>query len=286
MKQERTVGEWQKWAEKELSLQFSPSEARHQAKLLLEHLAEVPFSQAILFTNKLLEEKVETQLNLLIAEILDGKPVQYILGRTDFAGLEIELLENVLIPRPETEELVNWILNEHPDDIILHDFCTGSGCIALAIKAAKPNSTISASDYSDLSVVQAARNAEKLNLAVKVLKINALEPIGQVVNNTLDIVVSNPPYIPNSEKTLMADNVLKYEPHMALFVDDDKPLVFYDAICKTAQEKLKSKGWLYFEIHENFADEMSDLLLKFGFVNVELKRDMQGKARMIRGQKL
>jgi release factor glutamine methyltransferase len=285
MIQVNTVGEWQKEAEKLMSSSFSASESRHQARLLIEYVTEIPFSQTILFAITPIDSDKQNRLTELLTEVLGGKPIQYILGKTEFAGIEIELVENVLIPRPETEELVNWIVSNSPESFSMHDFCTGSGCIALAVKSSKEDAIISASDYSELAVEQAKRNAEKLNLDVDVLKIDALAERNCLDNDSFDVIVSNPPYIPCSEKKLMSDNVLKHEPHMALFVKDHEVLVFYEAICKIGQQKLKTKGLLYFEIHEDFAPEMSDLMLKFGFHKIEHKLDMQGKSRMIRGQK-
>ena len=229
----------------------------------------------------------------IVKRLLKNEPFQYIVGNAHFYGLELNSDKRALIPRPETEELVEWVKGVYMDDIqVLNfaDICTGSGCIALALKSIFPNSKISGTDIS-LEALQLAReNASKTGLDVDFKQFSALDEVeyDEKANfqlESFDCWVSNPPYIPEKEKKLMAENVLEFEPHLALFVSDEKALVFYDKIAQMAIKYLKSKGNLFFEIHENLANETKVLLENIGFQNVEIRKDLQGKDRMIKAVK-
>ena len=212
-------------------------------------------------------------------------PVQYILGKAHFYGLEFEVNESVLIPRPETEELVDWIIsnNSKSGNLKILDIGTGSGCIAIALAKNLPGAQVSAVDVSEKAWATAQKNAEnnqvKINFLLKdILKIEDLE-------QQFDIIVSNPPYVRNLEKEEIKQNVLEHEPHLALFVDDHDALVFYRKIAVLAQKNLLPNGQLYFEINQYLGKEMMDLLEEKGFQQMELRKDIYGNHRMVFGRK-
>ena len=208
--------------------------------------------------------------------------MQYIIGKTEFCGEEFTVREGVLIPRPETEELVMWAreeAKEFPSPRIL-DLCTGSGCIAIALKKLIPAATVTAIDLSAEALAIAQENATKLGAKVGFLADDVLKGVPQLGNEQFDIIVSNPPYIPISEREAMHINVTNFEPSMALFVDDNDPLIFYREIARIAKSRLSDRGALLFEIHELLADETLQMLQKEGF-EAELRHDFLNKPRMI-----
>jgi len=229
----------------------------------------------------------------IVKRLLKNEPFQYIIGNTLFCGLEIKCDKRALIPRPETEELVDWIkesfTSTHPK--VMADICTGSGCIALGLKSLYPESFVVAADYSVESLSLARENSSELKLELEVLHFDATSEQDYVQllvseNVQYDCWVSNPPYIPNKESQIMTDNVLGFEPHMALFVPDNDPLIFYKVISKMANIYLKSKGLIFFEIHENFSKEVASVLEDNNFVNIEVRKDLQGKSRMMKAEKV
>ena len=212
-------------------------------------------------------------------------PVQYILGSTHFYGLDFEVNENVLIPRQETEELVEWILSndliiQKSDNLKIMDIGTGSGCIAVSLAKNIPNAQVFAIDVSEKALATAKKNAEINKVKVAFLEKNILkiEDLAQ----QFDIIVSNPPYVRNLEKQEIKKNVLDNEPHLALFVEDNDALVFYKKIAELAQKNLSEKGQLFFEINQYLGQEMIDLLEKMNFKNIELRKDIYGNDRMIK----
>ena len=216
------------------------------------------------------------------------RPIQYIIGMTDFLGMPIKVNENVLIPRPETEELVGWVLMElknsdQPIDRIL-DVGTGSGCIAIAIAKEFPNTEVFALDKSEDILDLAKENAALNNVKVKFRHSDVLIDRDGVpgADELFDVIVSNPPYVRYAEKQYMQNNVLLNEPHDALFVEDHNPLKFYDAISDLGLYSLKSGGKLFFEINAYLADDMKDLLQGKGYSEIELRQDIFGKDRMIK----
>ena len=234
---------------------------------------------------------LETQNEVLILDALEllkqQKPIQYILGETEFYGLPFKVNEATLIPRPETEELVSWVLKYAPENESLNilDIGTGSGCIAVSIAKHLPNAKVFALDISAEALKMAKQNAE-LN-AVDVTFINqdilSVNDSGLAIALKFDIVVSNPPYVRNLEKELMQANVLENEPHLALFVEDENPLKFYKAITEFAVKNLNKNGALFFEINEYLGNEMIQLLKRNQFEDIHLKQDMFRKDRMISG---
>lgn len=227
-------------------------------------------------------ETIMTALELLKKE----KPIQYILGETEFYGISLKVNEHVLIPRPETEELVNWIIQEFKDqnsELKILDIGTGSGCIAISLSKNLPNAKVYALDLSKEALKVARYNAELNKVEIQFIEDDILKPKPKAQSPRFDVIVSNPPYVRVREKPLMKANVLDYEPHLALFVEDNNPLLFYKAICEYSKKNLKETGTLLFEINEYLGKEMLQLLKDYNFKSIELKKDIFNKDRMIKG---
>ncbi len=218
-------------------------------------------------------------------ELKTGKPLQYILGETIFYDLHFKVTGATLIPRPETEELVDLIIKENKGftgDII--DFGTGSGCIAIVLAVNLPDAKISATDISDEALKVANENAQLNNAAVTLFKSDMLSFDYKAVSK-VDIIVSNPPYVRDSEKKFMNTNVIDFEPHLALFVSDSDPLVYYRSILNVAEKILRKRGKVYFEINEAMGKSVIELFESFGYSSVNIVRDINGKERIIKGEK-
>ncbi len=222
----------------------------------------------------------------IVTHLKKEVPIQYLLGKTNFYGLDFEVNEDVLIPRPETEELVEWIINENASSekskkIKILDIGTGSGCIAISLAKNLPNAEVFAIDVSKKAIETAKRNAVQNNVNVTFLLKDILETNELKFN--FDIIVSNPPYVRNLEKEEIKKNVLDYEPHLALFVEDTDALIFYRKIAELAKTGLSEKGKLYFEINQYLGKEMIDLLENMDFKDVELRKDIYDNDRMLKG---
>ncbi|KAF2332451.1 peptide chain release factor N(5)-glutamine methyltransferase [Flavobacterium daemonense] len=222
--------------------------------------------------------------DMLLDQLKKEVPIQYLLGKTSFYGLDFEVNENVLIPRPETEELVEWIINENKKadkskELKILDIGTGSGCIAISLAKNLPNAKVYAIDVSKKALDTAKRNAINNKVEVTFMLKNILEL--DILKSDYDIIVSNPPYVRNLEKVEIKKNVLDFEPHLALFVDDNDALIFYRKIAELAQKNLLEKGQLYFEINQYLGKEMIELLEKMNFKNIELRKDIYDNDRMI-----
>ncbi|MCZ8228584.1 peptide chain release factor N(5)-glutamine methyltransferase [Flavobacterium sp.] len=222
--------------------------------------------------------------NSILEDLKKEIPIQYLLGKTSFYGLDFEVNENVLIPRPETEELVEWILEdcgkrETTNNFSILDIGTGSGCIPISLKKQLPQAKVSAIDVSEKALEVAKGNAKLNGVEVHFMLQNILETADLL--ESYDVIVSNPPYVRNMEKQEIKNNVLEYEPHLALFVADDDALIFYRKIGELALKSLRSNGKLFFEINQYLGKETVDLLMTLGFQKVELKKDIYGNYRMI-----
>ena len=222
--------------------------------------------------------------NSLLGQLKKEVPIQYLLGKTSFYGLDFEVNENVLIPRPETEELVEWIINENSKTdktkkLKILDIGTGSGCIAISLAKNLPNADVYALDVSKKALDTAKRNSVNNNVEVTFMLKNVLEL--EALKSNYDIIVSNPPYVRNLEKVEIKKNVLHYEPHLALFVEDNDALIFYRKIAEIGKKNLLENGQLYFEINQYLGKETSDLLEQMNFTNIELKKDIYDNDRMI-----
>ncbi len=221
----------------------------------------------------------------VIREIESSRPVQYIIGEAEFCDFRLTVREGVLIPRPESEELIRWIVSEHTPERRILDIGCGSGALSIALNRALTPSQVVAVDISEEAVTIARANCDKLSPSVEIVLGDALMGVESIVEGEFDIILSNPPYIPQSEIEIMQDNVVCHEPHLALFVADDDPLIFYSAIGRSAQKLLRHGGKLYFEIHERFAEEVSQLLSELGYIDIRVRLDINDKARMICAQK-
>ena len=226
--------------------------------------------------------------NAIIVELQQEKPIQYITGEAWFYGLRFEVNENTLIPRPETEELVDWIIESQKSKVQSQklevlDIGTGSGCIPIALKANLPQANVSAIDVSEEALEVAKRNAAINKVDINFIQANILEV--EDLNCHFDIIVSNPPYVRVLEKQEIKKNVLDYEPHLALFVDDNDALLFYRKITQLALINLAPNGLLFFEINQYLGKETVILLENLGFKNIELRKDFYGNDRMIKCEK-
>jgi release factor glutamine methyltransferase len=232
-----------------------------------------------------LKEEMELW-NSILEQLKLEIPIQYLLGRTSFYGLDFEVNENVLIPRPETEELVEWIIQNSKSEegnmkLKVLDIGTGSGCIAISLAKNMPNAEVYAIDVSEKALATARRNAALNQVNVTFITQNILKT--EDLNQQFDIIISNPPYVRNLEKQEIKKNVLDNEPHLALFVEDDDALIFYKKIAALAQKNLSDNGQLFFEINQYLGKDMFGLLEKLKFKSIELRKDIYGNDRMMRG---
>ena len=221
----------------------------------------------------------------ILNDLKIGKPIQHILGVAHFYGAVFEVNEHVLIPRPETEELVDWIINDYADvrteSLKVLDVGTGSGCIPISLKTYLQAFDVTSLDISAEAIAVATRNSKSIGAQVDFIEADILT---YESNRKYDIIVSNPPYIRESEKKEMHENVIAHEPHLALFVTNENPLLFYTAIADFAAKNLNTGGVLYFEINEYLADQMIEMLSAKGFTDIDLRQDMQGKDRMMKAK--
>ena len=237
------------------------------------------------------DEEVE-KWNTILSELQQEKPIQYITNEAWFYGLRFEVNENTLIPRSETEELVEWIIQSQKSKVKsqkskvksqkleILDIGTGTGCIPISLKANLPQANVSAIDISEKALEVAKRNAASNKVEINFIQTNILEV--EDLNQSFDIIVSNPPYVRNLEKQEIKKNVLDFEPHLALFVEDTDALLFYRKIAQLSLKNLSLNGLLFFEINQYLGNETVELLENLGFKNIELKKDMYGNDRMIR----
>jgi len=263
--------------------------------ILTEYLHNLKRVDVALNSNFELSDEEVQKWNAILVDLQQEKPIQYITGEAWFYGLKFEVNENTLIPRPETEELVEWIIESQKSKVQsqkleILDIGTGSGCIPISLKANLPQANVSAIDVSEKALEMAKRNAELNNVEVNFIQANILEveDLSQLqtpnfqLPTSIDIIVSNPPYVRNLEKEEIKKNVLDYEPHLALFVEDTDALLFYRKIAQLALKNLSPNGLLFFEINQYLGKETVELLQNLGFKNIELKKDMYGNDRMIR----
>ena len=269
------------------STHYDEREAAHIALHLAAsaaHVSENPLRLKIEpdYPIEITDEAVEN----LCRELRAARPMQYLLGETEFYGRSFRVDERVLIPRPETEELVDWSVRDERQATRLLDVGTGSGVIAVSLALELPQAEVTAIDLSTDALTLAAENAARLGASVRFVEADALQGLAQrFAAETFDLIVSNPPYVPDSDRLTMHRNVLDYEPHLALFVPDQDPLRFYRAIAQAAQQLLKPGGKLYFEIYHKAADSLEQLLCALGYEAVTIRRDLFDKPRMLCCQK-
>jgi release factor glutamine methyltransferase len=269
------------YLENKLQTFYDARESRNIAFRLFEHYLSLPKAEVILRKAERISESQMLQLHFALKRLLQHEPLQYILGYEYFRSLKFNVNSDVLIPRPETEELVQCILDDFSNatTIKLIDIGTGSGCIPISIKKERPNWNVSAVDISASALATAELNSKENQCDVAFTKQDILDHDYQLPD--LDIIVSNPPYIPFMDKEKMRKNVLDYEPHLALFVEDNEPLIFYKRILFKAKN-LASKPSVYFEIHEDLKPELTALLESEGINNYTFIKDLQEKYRILR----
>jgi release factor glutamine methyltransferase len=264
---------------KQLSDIAPDSEIISWAYLSIEHCLDYNRSDCIIHSEQEITSLIANRLKQITTDLKTNKPIQYILGKTDFYGLKLKVNEHTLIPRPETEELVDWVLKQEFSSAL--DIGTGSGCIPIAL-AKHTNASIMAIDVSENALEVAKENAILNTVKVKFILQDILhsESLPKV-----DLIVSNPPYVLDNEKVKMQKNVLDFEPDLALFVANNNPLIFYKKIAQLAFESLNENGKLFFEINEQFGADTIAMLTEIGFVNIALKKDINDKDRMVKATK-
>ena len=293
-----SVRDCRKYYANQLEPIYGSDEANALIMILLEHYFNIDRVKIALEPDLRLSESELLTLHFAVKELLKNRPIQYIIGETEFCGLRFFVNESVLIPRPETQEMVEMIANfaRRDNACVIRTGCdvktdsrpsildigTGSGCIAISLAKLIPNSDVTAVDVSEKALEVAKKNAEANGVNVHFVHDDILQPtIAELIDNQFDIIVSNPPYVCDSEKSEMRANVLDHEPSSALFVPDSDPLIFYRKILEFAQKALKPNGQIWFEINEKFGKETSELCREMGFQNVEIIKDFRGKERVI-----
>lgn len=269
-----------------LTSMYGEGEAESFFYLILEEKQKLKRIDLALHPDLEISEKEIVVWNSILEQLKLEIPIQYLLGKTSFYGLDFEVNANVLIPRPETEELVDWILESQKSKVEsqkvkILDIGTGSGCIAVSLAKNLPNAEVFAIDVSEKALATAKKNAKLNEVEVAFISQNILETTD--LGQEFDIIVSNPPYVRNLEKEEIKKNVLDNEPHLALFVEDNDALIFYRKIAELAQKNLSDSGQLYFEINQYLGKEMIDLLEEMSFKNIELRKDIYENDRMMRG---
>ena len=281
------IKEYRSYFIQELTPIYDAGEAESFFYLILEESQHLKRIDLALRPDLDFSEEEIMVWNSILQQLKKEIPIQYLLGKTSFFGLNFQVNENVLIPRPETEELVEWILERQKSEvksqqIRILDIGTGSGCIAISLAKNLPNARVFAIDISEKALDTAKKNAELNTVDITFINQNILktEDLGQ----QFDIIVSNPPYVRNLEKAEIKKNVLENEPHLALFVEDNDALIFYKKIANLAQKNLSKNGHLFFEINQYLGKQMIDLLEKMNFAAIELRKDIYGNDRMIKGE--
>ena len=263
---------------------YDAHEAAAIAKAYLQARLALPAHELVLRANDALPALVERQLDADLPQLQDGHPLQYVLGEAEFYGLTFKVNPNVLIPRPETEELVDLIVRQHRHSPTLRiwDLGTGSGCIAIALAKNLPQAEVFASDISEAALAIARENAKNNQVAISFARHDMLDTENLPFGDThFDILVSNPPYIPAALRSTMHSNVVAHEPHSALFVPDDQPLLFYDALAQIGKQCLTPHGKVFAETFERYHDELKELFLSHNYADFQSLEDINGKKRMV-----
>ncbi|WP_283637465.1 peptide chain release factor N(5)-glutamine methyltransferase [Aquaticitalea lipolytica] len=273
---------------KELDTIYGNNEVDSFFNILIDYYLNLKRITLVMQPEYTISKEEEQPLFEALSRLKLEEPIQYILGETEFFGLVFKVNQNTLIPRPETEELVQWIIEDYKDNleqIKILDIGTGTGCIPISLAKSLPKAKVKALDISTKALEVAKQNAELNAVEVDFIELNILETCHTELDSAsqkFDVIVSNPPYVRELEKAEMKGNVLKHEPELALFVDNTNPLIFYKAITEFATHNLKAGGTLYFEINQYLGSEMIQLLEDFNFKDIELKKDMFGNNRMIK----
>jgi release factor glutamine methyltransferase len=293
------IAEAERYIKETLSGIYEESEAQNIASLAMEHITSLSKAGRILKPGEPLSLQQQDQLKKDLERLLQHEPIQYIMNKAWFYGMELFVDKAVLIPRPETEELVEWVVNDikasgkdvferrpveadETTKLKILDVGSGSGCIALALKKVMPKAEVWGCDISEKALNVARRNGSALDIRVDFQGVDFLDAAQQKSLPTVDVVVSNPPYIPFKDKEAMNPNVVAHEPYTALFVPDNDALIFYKALARFGKQRLYENGSIYMEIHEDLGKNVVDLFKQEGYSHIELRKDMQGKERMVR----
>jgi len=279
-----TVKQTSEWIGKELKRQYPSEEIIGLTRLIFQHSAGIDSHSVHTKPDLFLSETVTLQIKQILDGLKTYKPIQYMIGSTEFYGLNLKVNGDVLIPRPETEELVDWIIKDHTgkQGMRVLDIGTGSGNIAVALAKNLPGADVWATDVSTPALRIAKENARDQGLMIHFLFSDIMHAGAYSLPGHFDIIASNPPYIPEHEKAELPSNVAGFEPSQALFVDDEDPIFYYRKIFAFAQIKLKLPGALYVEVHEKYGKEVADFFRQEKCSSVELRKDINGKDRMIK----
>jgi len=278
---------------KSLSSLYDGGEAVAISQWVVEDRLGISRTEISLRGGEIISEVKANDLAWKLMRLMKREPVQYVLGYAFFHGLKLKVNKSVLIPRPETEELVEWILVDErrnqpqrrrgAEKLKILDIGTGSGCIAIALKKNLQHAEVSAMDISEKALEIARENAKVNEVEVNFFQSDILTSDLRLPTSDFNIIVSNPPYILPSEKNSLHKNVLDHEPHEALFVPENDPLIFYKAILNFAEQSLSTNGGLYFEVNNSFAQQVASMLREKNFFEVEIRKDLSGKERMVKG---
>lgn len=282
-----TLQEAHRFTYNSLNTIYDNREATNITNLVMENITGHNRMDRLLHASDPLTQTQQQKLTNYLPLLTRHTPVQYVLNEVWFYGMLLYVNEDVLIPRPETEELTNWIVQDEKKrgtvtSSRILDIGTGSGCIPVALKKNLPAAEVHALDISTKALEVARKNAGQQDVLVHFHEVDILRPIEKSLLPVFDIIVSNPPYIPVKDKAGMHPNVLEYEPHLALFVADEDPLLFYRAIANFAKDHLAKDGVIYLELHDMLGASTRELFMSVGFQNTTLRKDMQGKDRMLR----
>jgi release factor glutamine methyltransferase len=268
---------------------YPEAEYKSLRRIIFEQLTDIHPIDFHLKPQLEVSNDIFLQIKQIVEDLKHFKPIQYVLGTTNFLGLKLRVTPAVLIPRPETEELADWIIKSHKfNENKILDVGTGSGCLAIALDKLMVHSQTDGIDISQEALEIAEENSYMNESIVNFFNYDIFTghngKNSDLFKESYDIIVSNPPYVCKSEKELMHKNVLEYEPHVALFVEDSDPLIYYRAIADFARIKLEWGGYMYFEINPRFEKEIVEMLTLKGFRSVQVRQDLSGKARMVRAQ--
>lgn len=281
--EDNSLGALRDFFMKELTPLYGERESSNLFRLACEHYYKMDYRRSLNLSARISESEM-LLVFYMVKRLKKFEPIQYITGKAHFLDLELSVGPGVLIPRPETEELVQWVIDENPSPLTIVDLCTGSACIPLALKNRFPGADVIGIDISDEALVIARKNTQQTGLNVRIIQDDVLK-MNELPDEAIDVLVSNPPYVDHLDKSTMSPNVLEYEPHLALFPEDEDVLIFYRKIAALAMNSLKSKGKVYVEIHEKYGPEVVNIFCESGLKEVVLKSDISDKPRMVRGIK-
>jgi release factor glutamine methyltransferase len=267
-----------------LNTKYDRRESENLVRILLDAVLGKPYKWLLMHPEAVFTPEEFNMWEAGAERLLAGEPIQYIVGKAWFRGMELQVNSHVLIPRPETEELVEWVIEVAGKEAAwrILDVGTGSGCIALALARELPRADVTGVDVSEEAIAVAEANAKELGIACRFLLLDVLTA-DQSAFQELDGIVSNPPYIPVAEWEGLEAHVREHEPALALTVPDAEPLLYYNKVCKLGKTWLKPGGWAFFEVHEGFGEDVAESMKGYGYEGVEVRKDLSGRIRMVAG---